>query len=527
MKQLWYGGTIYTMEKENETVEAVLVEEDQILAVGLYHELKKHADEQIDLKGATMYPGFVDSHLHMIFQGEKMVWLDLSKASSAEEMLQMIKEASKKKSADQWIFADGWNENNFAVKRIPTKDELDAIRKEPILLKRVCHHVILCNTQALEAGGINDKSKSPLGGEIGRNKEGKLNGLLYDNAGDLVTSAMPREGEAYIDTLTEELNLAVNQMLSLGLTGGHTEDMHYFGGVINPLTAFRRVIGEKHHFRVNLLRHSAVFKEMMEKNIEFDEPFIEPGAMKIFTDGSLGGATAALSKPYTDNPENKGLLIHTDAELEDLVKLARKYDEAIAVHMIGDAGAEQILNVIEKSPAPKGKRDRLIHASVLREDLIERITKLPVVIDAQPAFVSSDFPWIIDRLGTERLNYVYSWKTLLNRGVMCAAGTDAPIEDIDPLLTIYAAVERKKPYTDGEGYIPEQKLTRYEAVRMYTVGSAEAICKEHERGLIKPGYVADFSIFDRDLFKGTSEDMLEAKAVKTIVAGKVVFDKKN
>ncbi len=527
MKQLWYGGTIYTMEKEEETVEAVLVEEDKIIAVGLFKNLVNHSDEQIDLKGATMYPGFVDSHLHMIFQGEKMVWLDLSKATSAEEMLEMVKETSKNTPSDKWLFADGWNENSFAIKRIPTKDELDSIRKEPILLKRVCHHVILCNTQALEAGGIYEKSQSPLGGEIGRDTEGKLNGLLYDTAGDLVTSAIPREGEAYIDMLSDELNLAVNQMLSLGLTGGHTEDMHYFGDFINPLTAFRRVIGEKHHFRVNLLRHNAVFKEMMAANFEFDEPFIEPGAMKIFTDGSLGGFTAALSKPYTDNPETKGLLIHTDQELEDLVKLARKYDEAIAVHMIGDAGAEQILNIIEKHPAPNGKRDRLIHASVLREDLIERISKLPVVIDAQPAFVTSDFPWIIDRLGEERLNYVYSWKTLLNTGIMCAAGTDAPIEDINPLLTIYAAVERKKPNTEGEGYLQEQKLTRYEAVRMYTVGSAEAICKEHERGLIKPGYVADFSIFDRDLFKGTSEEMLEAKVVKTVVAGKVVFSQKN
>lgn len=527
MKQLWYGGTIYTMEKEEETVEAVLVEEDKIIAVGLFDELVDLADEQINLMGATMYPGFVDSHLHMIFQGEKMVWLDLSKATSAEEMLEMVKEAAKNTPSDQWLFADGWNENNFAVKRIPTKDALDAIRKEPILLKRVCHHVILCNSQALATGRIDENSISPLGGEIGRDKEGKLNGLLYDTAGDLVTSAIPREGEAYIDMLAEKLNLAVNQMLSLGLTGGHTEDMHYFGDFNNPLTAFRRVIGEKHHFRVNLLQHNAVFKEMMEADVEFDDPFIEPGAMKIFTDGSLGGSTAALSKPYTDNSETNGLLIHTDQELEELVKLARKYGEAIAVHMIGDAGAEQILNVIEKYPAPIGKRDRLIHASVLREDLIERIAKLPVVIDAQPAFVTSDFPWIIDRLGEERLNYVYSWKTLLNSGIMCAAGTDAPIEDINPLLTIYAAVERKKPYTEGEGYLPEQRLTRYEAVRMYTVGSAEAISKEHERGIIKPGYVADFSIFDRDLFKGTSEEMLEAKAVKTVVAGKVVFDKKN
>ncbi|MGX9135282.1 amidohydrolase [Rummeliibacillus sp. JY-2-4R] len=525
MKKLWYGGTIYTMKQEDETVEAVLVENDKIIAVGSKDELKINADELIDLQGATMYPGFVDSHLHMIFTGQKLLRLDLSNAKSFEELLEMIKVAAKNTPDDQWLYGESWNENNFPDKRIPTKDELDAIRKGPILLTRVCHHVILCNSEALEAGGISQQSESPAGGEIGRTKEGKLNGLLYDRASELVTNAISKEGEIYINSLTKALNLAVDTMLSYGLTGGHTEDMHYFGGFLNPLTAFRRVIGEKHHFRVDLLLHNAVYKEMKEANLEFDEPFIEPGAMKIFADGALGGSTAALSKPYADNPENSGLLIQTDEELENLVKLARKYDDVIAVHMIGDAAAEQILNVIEKYPSPKGKRDRLIHGSVLRKDLIDRMAKLPIVVDAQPAFVSSDFPWIIDRLGEQRLKYVYPWKSLLDNGVMCAAGTDSPVEDVNPLVSIYAAVERKKPYEKGDGYILEQKLTRYEAIRMYTVGSAQVISKENERGLINPGYVADFSIFDRDLFDGTSEEMLEAKAVKTVVAGRVVFER--
>jgi len=525
MKQLWYGGTIYTMEKENETVEAVLIEDDKITAVGHLEELSEQADIKIDLQGAAMYPGFVDSHLHMIFQGEKLIRLDLAKAASAEEMLEMIKEAAASTPEDKWLFGEGWNENNFSNGRIPTIKELDDIRKEPILLTRVCHHVILGNSAALEAGGVNQDSPSPGGGEIGRDSEGKLNGLLFDNAMNTVTNAIPRVGEGYVQGLVNELNLCIDDMLAKGLTGGHTEDMHYFGHYTNPLTAFLRTVGEKHHFRVNLLRHNAVFKEMMEDHVPFDEPFVEPGAMKIFTDGALGGSTAALSEPYSDNPNNKGLLIQTNQELEELVKLARHYHEAVAVHIIGDAGAEQILTLLEKYPAPSGKRDRLIHACVLREDLVERMAKLPVVVDIQPLFVPSDFPWVVKRLGKDRLDYAYAWKTLLDKGIMCALGTDAPVEEINPISTIYAAVERKKPGEDHNGYLPEQKLSRFEAVRAYTVGSAQAICKEHERGLIKPGYVADFSIFDRDLFKGTSEEMLEAKAVKTVVAGKIVFDR--
>jgi predicted amidohydrolase YtcJ len=526
MKRLWYGGTIYTMEKENETAEAVLVENDKIIAVGSKADLWHQADEVIDLKGAAMYPGFVDSHLHMIFQGEKLIRLDLSKASTAEEMLNHIKEAAENTPNDQWLFGEGWNENNFPDKRIPSKEELDSIRKEPILLTRVCHHVVLGNTAALTAGGISEESKSPAGGGIGRDENGQLNGLLYDQATNAVTNAIPKVGEAYIESLTEALNLAIDDMLAHGLTGGHTEDMHYFGKYTNPLTAFKRVIGKKKHFRVNLLRHHEVFEEMQNDKAEYTEPFIEPGAMKIFADGALGGSTAALTKPYADQPNNSGLLIHTDDRLEELVKMARKYSEPVAVHMIGDAGAEQVLNILEKYPLTNGKRDRLIHCCILSEELAARIEKLPVVLDLQPAFVPSDFPWVINRLGEVRLEWAYAWRKLVDRGIMCAAGTDAPVEDISPIASIYAAVERKKPGADHDGYLPEEKLTRFQAIRLYTVGSAQAIGKEDVRGLIKPGFDADFSIFDRDLFAGTSEDMLQAKAVQTVVAGKIVFDRR-
>ncbi|MDN4492572.1 amidohydrolase [Ureibacillus aquaedulcis] len=525
MKELWYGGPIYTMVQENDKVQAVLVERGKVQETGPMEQLKDKADTFVDLKGAAMYPGFVDSHLHILFHGQKLMRLDLSNATSAEEMLALLRDAAKNTPSDKWLFGEGWNENNFVDKRIPTIQELDAIRTAPILLTRVCHHVILGNTAALQAGGISEDTASPAGGKIGRDAKSKLNGLLYEQACNLVTNAVPREGEAYIQDLVDSLKLSIEDMLSKGLTGAHSEDMSYFGKYMNPLSAYKRVIGEKHHFRVNLLRHHTVFEEMMEANVSFDEPFIEPGAMKIFADGSLGGATAALIDAYSDDPTNKGLLIHTDEQFENLVKLARSYNEAIAVHIIGDAAAEQVLDAIEKYPVAKGKRDRLIHCCVLNEELLDRMTNLSAVIDIQPAFVPSDFPWVIDRLGDERLVFAYAWKKMLDRGLMCSAGTDAPIEDINPIASIYAAVERKKPFAAHEGYLPEEKLTRFEAIRAYTYGSAQAIGKEDVRGLIQPGYDADFSIFDRDLFAGTSEEMLEAKAVKTVVAGRIVFSR--
>ena len=523
MKQLWFGGPIYTMEREMEMVEAVLVENGFILDAGKLADLKELADEEIDLKGAAMYPGFVDSHIHLLYQGEKLMRLDLSQAKSADEMLDMLREAAEKTPDGKWLFGDGWNENQFTDKRIPSLAELDTIHTGPMLLTRVCRHMTLANSAALKAGGINVHSIAPKGGEIGRDETGNLNGLLYDQAMNAVNDAQPKKGEEYLAYLTEALERAIQQLQSYGLTGAHTEDMDYFGPYQNPLTAFQRTVGKAHHFRVHLLRHNAVFEQMIKDKPQYDEPFIEPGAMKIFADGAFGGSTAALSSPYADNPDTHGLLIHSDEELVRLVQQARAYDEAVAVHIIGDMAAEQVISVLEKHPVSAGKRDRLIHCSVLRPDLIERMKKLSVVLDLQPAFVPSDFPWVMDRLGSERLKWSYTCKTLINEGFICAAGTDAPVEDINPLWTIYAAVERKSPKQRHEGYIPEEKISRYEAIQMYTVGSAQAICKEHERGLIKRGYAADFTVFDRDLFEGTTEDMLKARAVKTVVDGRIVF----
>lgn len=526
MKELWYGGTIYTMEKEHETVDSVLVEEGKILAVGNRDEYEHLADRSVNLNGATMYPGFVDSHLHIIFHGEKLLRLDLSKATSAEEMLQLVAEAAKDLPKDQWLLGEGWNENNFIEPRIPTIEELDAIHKGPIILTRVCIHQILVNSKTLEMAEITEQTESPYGGEIGKDEKGQLNGRLFENATNLVKSCLPKEGNEYIEFLENAVEIAIQDLHSKGLTGGHSDDLGYFGHYTNPLTAYKRVIGKKHHFRVNLLRHNTVFEELMKNGDKFDEPFIEPGALKMFTDGAFGGSTAALLEPYADNKNNQGILIHTDESLEEYIKLAREYNSAVAIHAIGDAGAEQVIRALEKYPVPAGQRDRLIHACLLNDDLVARLKKLPIVLDIQPAFVPSDFPWVINRLGQERLEWAYAWRKLIDQGLMCANGTDAPVEDVDPLKTIYAAVERKKPGEDIEGYLPEEKLTRFEAIQLYTLGSAKAICKEHERGLIKPGYDADFTIFDRDLLDGTSEEMLNAKVLKTVVAGNVVYSLK-
>jgi len=235
------------MEQEGATVQAVLVQDGKIVETGAFDDLLVYADDVIDLQGAVMYPGFVDSHLHMIGHGEKLMRLDLTVATSGEELVQLVKNAASQLQDGQWLIGDGWNENQFTDGRIPTKEELDAVTKNPLFLNRVCHHVALVNSTTLHLAGITIDTENPEGGKIGRHENGELNGLLYEQATNLVSSLFKQEGESYIESLAEVLQLAIEHMQSYGLTGGHTEEMGYYGHYTNPLTAYHSVIGERKH----------------------------------------------------------------------------------------------------------------------------------------------------------------------------------------------------------------------------------------------------------------------------------------
>lgn len=520
MRKLWYNGNIYTMQAENEKIEAFITYRGKITEVGTYEKLKGKAEKEIDLQSAILYPGFVDSHMHMIGHGEKLRSLDLSKAQSAEELLEILHHAKGKLDRGEWLIGEGWNENNFPDKRILTAIELDEVADTPIVLKRTCRHAALANTAALTLAGINKETKNPIDGTIVRDKKGVLTGYLLEGAQDLVLNLID---EPSAEMLTVSLNKAVDDLLSLGLTGAVTDDLGYYGSYKNPLQAFKNVIGEEKRFRAHLLRRSPVFKQLMEDQATYMEPWITPGEMKFFIDGALGGKTALLSKPYADTPETSGMTVHNDEEIVELVKLARSYGEAVAVHVIGDGAVEKILDVIERYPVPEGKHDRLIHVNVLRGDLVERMLKLPVVLDIQPVFVSSDFPWVMDRLGEDRLDWTYAWKSLVAKGFVCGAGSDAPIEEANPLHGIYAAITRRKIGEDHEGYLPEEKLSRFEAVSLFTTGSAATIGKVSSRGKVAVGFDADFTVLNKDLFKVDVEEIVEAKVEMTVVAGEVMY----
>ncbi|UFT98036.1 amidohydrolase [Radiobacillus kanasensis] len=530
MGVLWYGGTFYSMEKEGDKMDAVFTSNGVIQAVGTERSLRETYKNQIteehNIKGATAYPGFVDSHLHIIGHGEKLTHLDLSPMKSAEEVLAALEDRVQTMQKGEWLVGEGWNENQWEHPRILSKIELDEVAPDqPMILTRVCRHAILANSKAIQLAGIHKDTPDPQGGLIERNDNGEETGFFLDTAQDIIKKVVPEVSEEYLKNLVEK---SVDDLTRLGLVGGHTEDLNYYGGYKKTYQAFKRGInGKQRKFRAHLLIHHGVFDEVMEDGLDYGDGtgFIELGAMKIFSDGALGGRTAWLSEPYVDEPGNYGIPIHSDEELEVLVKKAREKDMPVAVHAIGDKAAITIARLIEKYPLHKNRRDRIIHAQIVNSELLDILKRVPVVLDIQPTFVASDFPWVIERVGLERAKQSYPWKTFLEFGIPCAGGSDAPIESVNPLLGIQAAVLRQSSM-DGKTYNEDQCLTLYEAISLYTKGSAFAISKENQMGKIAPGYVADFTILEEDLSQVEPSAISQVKVMKTVIDEDVVYQTK-
>ncbi|MGN8645806.1 amidohydrolase [Gracilibacillus sp. HCP3S3_G5_1] len=378
---LFHGGTIYTMEDEISTTEAVFVEDGTIIEAGALLDLKNtymnRIDKEYNLEGAVMYPGFVDSHLHIIGHGEKLLRLDLSSMESANEVLQALERKIHELEPDEWLIADGWNENQWKDARIIDKRELDEISGEhPIMMSRICRHAIIVNSKALELAGITSETEDPQGGKIVRDEIGEPTGYLLDQAQELVKEIIPPMSDAKLE---ETINVAIKDLLRLGLVGGHSEDLAYYGGFRRTLKAYHHVLPEMYKFRAHLLVHHLVFEQMLEQGMQYGDggEFTTLGAMKIFSDGALGGRTAWLSEPYDDEPNNVGISIHAKNDLEMLFQKARKYQHPVAVHAIGDRAVEEIVACIEKYPLKNDLKDRIIHAQIMNDRLLNKLKKNP------------------------------------------------------------------------------------------------------------------------------------------------------
>lgn len=524
------NGNIITLDPGNPLAEAVALSDGKIIGVGTSEEVKSLFDENvklIDLEGKTVLPGFTDCHIHLLGFGAMLNMLDLKGVKSIEEIKERLRKEAERKASGSWIVGHGWDDSTLSEKRFPTRWDLDeAAPDNPVTLMRVCGHISCVNSKALEAANITAETESPPGGKIDKDPEtNEPTGIMREAAGFMVINLVSLGDEDYALALKRACEAAVSK----GLTSIHCmpildQAQAFQGRVFQTLL----MQGEL-PLRVYLQIPEATLSSLMELGFYtgFGNPRLKIGAIKIILDGSLGGRTAAMLEPFSDDPENRGILIYDEAKLREIVKKAHMAEFQLAIHCIGDRAAVVALDAIEEALREKPKenhRHRIEHASVLNEELIERMKKLGIVASVQPPFIVSDGRWMLDRVGEERAKYVYPFKTLLEEGIKLAAGSDCPVEFMDPLPGIQAAVSRK--VTPDYTFIPEQRVSVEQAILMYTLGAAYASFEEDIKGSIETGKLADFVILSDDPLKVPTDKIAGIEVEMTIVGGEIVYSKK-
>ncbi|NMB00611.1 MAG: amidohydrolase [Firmicutes bacterium] len=531
-----HNARIITLDPDQPTAEAMAIAGEQILAVGSDKDILPFASSDTvieNLSGQVVIPGFNDSHMHLLNLGQGMDGVNLVEVRSVEEMILVGQDFARQNPNKEWIIGRGFNDENFSPKTLPTRSDLDQISQDrPVFFYRVCGHVAVVNSKALELAGINSNTPDPPGGSIDRTSSAEATGVLRENAIDLVTSLIP---SPTVDDLKRFIRIASNQAASLGLTTVQSNDLHGTRTLKNRLEAYGQLVASGElPIRVQLQatmptpEELHTYLEMRKKYPQFGSK-VSLGPLKLYADGSLGARTAALSYPYADQPEASGMPIHTQEELDELVMIAAKANLPVAVHAIGDRAMDMVLDSYEraKNSVPCWTaRPRIIHAQITRYDQLERMAKLGIVADIQPIFVPTDLHFVEQRIGKENSRYAYAWKTMINLQVPTAGGSDAPVEPCNPLWGMHAAVTRQdRSGYPAQGWNPQECLTPWEALALYTTGSAYAAHEEAIKGSISPGKLADLVVLPADPTRVEPTELLEMKVAATFVGGQKVFAK--
>jgi predicted amidohydrolase YtcJ len=515
--------------------EAIAVRGDRILAVGKTFDLQKYKGPEtqiVDLGGHFVMPGFNDAHLHLADAGMTKLSVDLTGVKSLDELRDRLAKKVGQSTAGEWIQGAGWDETLWPVKVTPTRWDLDEVSSDhPVFLVRIDGHIAVANTRALQLASITLASRDPMGGHIDRNENGEPTGILRETAQQAVLDVIPKPNH---DQRRHALELALADLAEHGITSAQDyspewenfqiyEELEKEGKLtarISEWLPFDESVDE-----LNQKRSSHPQSDLM----------LHTGMLKGFMDGSLGSRTAALLEPYADDPKNSGIPRYDPAKLNEMAKERVLAGYQLGFHAIGDKGVQMALDAFAE--AEKAARDahvkgaagtdefrlRVEHAQVTSPQQIARFAQLKAIASMQPSHVLTDMRWAQDRLGPKRAATSYAWLAFLNKSVPLAFGTDYPVEPVTPFRGLYAAVTRKSE--DGKHeYFPEQRLTIDQAIHAYTVGSAYAEFAEKQKGEIVPGMLADFVVLDRDVTAVAPEQILQTKALRTVVGGKTVYE---
>lgn len=513
------------MEEEGRTVEALYIENDQIVKTGTLKEILSSVNEaeveMVDCEGKIGLPGFIDSHMHLIGHGEAMKRVNLANCHSYEEMIDRMKNAASNARESEWIIGEGWNENEWvSSKHSFFIEDLDSLSSSnPIVLKRTCRHVYFVNSLALQLAEI-DENSAIDGGQVGLSEKGIPNGLLYDEAVNLILKAMPSPDKIY---LSDAIETAIKDCYRHGIVAAVTEDLSYYGNANLVVDLYEELLNDL-PFHVHVLIQHTTLDEVAGR-LHSGNQNVSFGGVKAFIDGSFGGRTALLETPYQDDPSTNGLQVTSPSKLDSITKKARQNGLPIAFHMIGDLAVKQGIEAVKNNVNNGELPDRFIHCELLSPTLIEEMKELHIVVDVQTSFLYGDYPWLIDRVGEDRNKYAFLIKTLLDKNIHLANGSDTPIDSVNPWQGIYTSVTRKAK--DGIVYNQQEAISRFEAIKLYTTSSASSFAGQNKRGLIKEGYAADFILFNQDPFQVSDDELLLMKCCETICRGKNVYKIEN
>ncbi len=498
-------------------------DDGRVLATGDAGLLTEFADAgHTDGLGRFVLPGLIDAHGHVSNLGVLLVSLDLKGTPSLDAARTSIAGFAEANPAARWIQGRGWNQVLWPVKEFPTAADIDVVVNDrPVWMERVDGHAGWANSMTLEIAGIDDATPDPPGGKILRDSRGKATGVLIDNAMDLVESRIPPPDK---NEIRESYRRAIAALVRLGLTGVHD------AGVSLPQAEVYLSMADDGELdmRIYVMLEGAgeVLDAIGSPITAYGSDRLDIAAVKLYTDGALGSRGAALLEPYSDDPENRGLMRWDEAQLLAFTRKSINLGFQACIHAIGDAGNRLALDALEAAQGgkPSPLRNRVEHAQIVALEDIPRFAELGVIASMQPAHATSDMNMAEDRVGPERIQGGYAWRRLLDSGAIIAAGSDFVVEDANPFLGLYAAVTRQdRDGLPAGGWYAEQALTRVEALHAFTLAAAYAAQREDRLGSLETGKWADFIIVDRDYFEIPATEIDDIKVLETWVGGKRVF----
>ena len=534
---VYTGVPVMSAFKAIKRVEAIAVRGDRIAAVGENAEilkLKGPDTQVVDLGGHFVMPGFNDAHAHLIDGGFEKMNVNLVGVKSLDEFRERIRAKVDTVAPGDWILGDGWDENLWPVKALPSRWDIDEITTDhPVFLGRVDGHIAVANSRALQLASITIASRDPKGGKIDRDANGQPTGILRETARQAVQDAVPKPTH---DKRRQAMELALAEAASWGVTSvqdnsGSWEDFQ----VLEELEKSGKLTARISEW---LPFDDPVDKlDERRKSHPASDNMLHTGMLKGFMDGSLGSHTAAMIEPYSDDPKNSGLPRYDAPKLNEMTKERVLAGFQVGFHAIGDRGVQMALDAFadaekagkdKKVKAANGGDDyrlRIEHAQVVTPLEIVKFRDLKVIASMQPSHVLTDMQWAEARLGPKRAEHSYAWAEFLKRGVTLAFGTDFPVEPISPFRGLYAATTRTSE-SGKQQYYPDQKISMDQAIAAYTTGSAFAEFAEKETGLMVPGMLADFVVLDRDVTAVVPQKLLQTKVLRTVVGGKTVYEAK-